>query len=119
MLLQQAREGIALHIAQSPYTATIQRLPFIDDGFGGYCIDPSGVPTPVSITGRMSRESRMVQALQANSAGLDSSETMYFLVPYDKMIAEGEVFTGWRIGRVTPLTKFGGIQAWEAALYPA
>lgn len=118
-LLEQARRGIADHIMQSPYAAVIQRRPLISDGFGGQCEDPNGTPVPVTINGRMSRESRMVQAVQAMSSGLDTAATMYFLAPWNSGLTEGDQFPGWRVGRVTPLTKFGGVQALEGALYPA
>jgi hypothetical protein len=66
----------------------------------------------------MARESRMVQAVQAMSAGLDTAASMYFLAPWNSGLIEGDQFPGWRVGKVTPLSKFGGVQALEAALYP-
>jgi hypothetical protein len=110
---------MALHITQSPYIAVITRRALIDDGFGGWAEDPAGATTTVNITGRMAKESRMVQAVQAMSAGLDTAASMYFLAPWDSGLIEGDQFPGWRVGRVTPLTKFGGVQALEGALYPA
>ena len=118
MLLSQSRLGIALHIQQSPYTAVIKRRAMIPDGFGGTCEDPGGASTTVNINGRMARESRMVQAVQAMSAGLDTAASMYFLAPWNSGLIEGDQFPGWRVGKVTPLSKFGGVQALEAALYP-
>lgn len=119
LLLQQARDGIKKHIEQSPSDIIINRVPLIDNGLGGQCPDPTGVAAPITIVGRMAKESRIVQAIKAAPSGLDSGATMYLIIPHDKTISEGEQFSGWRVGLVTPIKKFGGIIAFEAALYPA
>jgi hypothetical protein len=119
LLLKQARDGIKKHIEQSPFAITVTRRALIDNGFGGQCEDPEGIPATVNIMGRMSRESRIVQAIAANSAGMDTSATMYLIISHNDTIFEGDQFPGWRVGRVTPLNKFEGVIAFEAALYPA
>lgn len=119
LLLKQARDAIKKHIEQSPYEVLINRFPLIDNGFGGLCQDPAGVSAEVKILGRISRESRMIQAIKASPSGLDSSATMFLIIPHDQTISEGDQFGQWRAGLVTPLHKFGGIYAFEVALYPA
>jgi hypothetical protein len=119
LLLAQSRRAIALHISQSLQSFTVQRRPLISDGFGGLCEDITGTPAPVVIAGRLIKESRIVSALhEMSGAGLDSA-SMYMLCPWDSIIREGDQFIGYRVGLVTPLVKFGGIQALEASLYPA
>jgi hypothetical protein len=120
LLLDQSRRGIAEHIAQSPHSFTVQRRPMISDGFGGQCEDITGSPVSVTIICRLSRESRIVSAVQAMAGvGLDSAASMYALAPWNSSIKEGDQFSGFRVGKVAPLDKFGGVQALEAALYPS
>jgi len=120
LLLEQSRRALVEHIKQSPQSFTVQRRPLIDDGFGGQCEDITGIPVDMVITGRLSKESRIVSAVQALAgAGLDSSSSIYFLCPWNSPIKTGDQFTGFRVGLLTPLIKFGGVQAIEAALYPA
>lgn len=73
----------------------------------------------ITIIGRIAKESRIVSAIVETSAGMDTAATMYLLTEWTSSVKEGDTLTGYRIGKVTPLIKFGGVQALECALYPS
>lgn len=123
MALQQAREAIAFHIAQSPETITGERFPLIDNGFGVFVPDPFGTPVQVSDVVRISHEKSGVRPQQESPAGLDTSLSLWVLAPHTVTLIEGETKTArgrmFKVGVVDALEKFGGVQAYQAPLIPA
>lgn len=69
-----------------------------------------------TFTIRISRESAIVQEAGPVPSGVDTSMSMYALAPWDVDLREGDSIGAWRVGRVVPLRKFGGVQALEAIL---
>ena len=115
LMLAQVRRGYRDHIAQSPTTVTVTRYGTKDDGMGNQVVDMTN-PVQKSFIVRISRERAAVPEVHATPAGLDTSMAQYMLAPWDADIQENDNIGAWRVGRVTNLTKFGGIVAKEAPL---
>lgn len=115
LMLAQQRKAYRAHIAQSPTSVMVTRYGTKDDGMGNLIIDTESSQTK-SFVVRISRERSQVQTTGATPAGLDTSMAQYMLAPWDADIQENDNIGSWRIGRVTPLTKFGGVVALEAPL---
>lgn len=115
LMLAQQRKAYRAHIAQSPTSVTVERFGTKDDGMGNLVIDTSS-SVQKTYTVRISRERSQVQATGATPAGLDTSMAQYMLAPWDADIQENDIIGSWRVGRVTPLTKFGGVVGLEAPL---
>lgn len=123
MALEQARKAIDFQIEQSPEDVTFQRRALVDNGFGVMVPNLAATPTPVTYRVRISFEQSGVRQQQDSPAGLDTSLTQWILAPHTATLIEGETFTArgrqFKVGVVSALKKFGGVQAYQAPLIPA
>jgi len=119
-LLNQARESIKSLIAESPSIASFSYVPLVNNGFGTFIPDPSGIAVPVKERVRLSHEQSGVQTNEPTPAGLGSSYSMFILTEYGSKIYENLIITAdglkWKIGVVDKLKKFGGVYGLQAPL---
>lgn len=117
--IQQLRDGVAAHIAQSPTIIIPMRMPLIDDGFGGQV--PSGTPSAQTRARvRIQHESSGVQKDAVVASGLDTSLSLYVLTDYNAPLQEGDTFAylgfTWTVGVVNPFYWNGYLYKTEAPL---
>lgn len=121
--LAQLRRSYKTLIDRNPTTITIERMPMVDDGFGGEIEDPFGTPEVAAIKCRLSHERAIVPDNNSAPSGLSTNLQRYITVAHDVDIFEGDVFTAlekdWKIGPVDPLVKFGGVYGYQAPLVEA
>lgn len=122
-LLAQKRKGIQSEINRSPEAIIIYRKPLVDNGFGELVENPYGTPIPYNIKCRLSHEKKGPDTEVSMPSGLSTALVRFILVDYKTTIKEHDTFEalgkGFRIGKVDPLKKFGGILGYQAPLYEA
>lgn len=124
-LLRQAREGIKRAIELKKSVILIHRNIMVDDGAGeGNLVpDPLHVGDPVTVTCRISKETRPVEKVGTASVGLTTNFQRYILVDHEATINEHESFEAfskrWRIGPVETLYRYDGVIGYRAPLKEA
>ena len=122
-LLKQARDGVIANINVSPVVIIIQRMPLINDGFGGEVPDPFGTITESSYKVRISHERKGPASFDLVDAGLSTNLSRFIFTDYRADIREGDIFEAigknFKIGSVDPLYKYNGIVGYQAPLTEA
>lgn len=121
MALAQLRRGITAKINESLSTITGERIPMVDDGFGGQTIDPSGTPVEYSARVRISHERISVQDNESTPVGFSSSLGLFLLTDYSGPCQENDQVTDqngrvYKVGPIDQLVRFGGVYATQTPL---
>jgi hypothetical protein len=118
--LKQLRDSIKFKINESPTDITYDRMPMIDNGYGGLMPDPYGTATQYSDRIRISHERISVSNNEPSPVGLSTSFGLFALMQYTSDMIEGEEFTDgvtrYKLGPVDQFERFGGVYALQSPL---
>lgn len=123
-LILQARKSIAKLINESPEHIIIYRKPLILSSFGQYVESPTAEPEPKYLKVRISHIKNYLVHTETSPAGFTQDLQRYILVDHNTKILDGDLFEAsngvkYRIGKIDPLIKFGGVIGYQAPLLEA